>query len=128
MTRVFAVLACLVLVIVTGIAALPVRGDTVHSWGYFPEYASTVTLQSTDAPGAVAEVVFVNKTVHADELVTFTLDLDGLAVEVTALVGRGLTPDRMTVTPPEGYIAVPPDLDVAEDQDGVILIYLWNGM
>ena len=27
-------------------------------------------------------------------------DLDGLAVTVDALVGRGLTPDRMTVTPP----------------------------
>ena len=108
-------------------AALPAHADNVHTWGYFPEYASTITLQPTDAPGAVAEVVFVNKTVHSDEMVSFVLDLDGLAVTVDALVGRGLTPDRFTVHPPDGFIAVPPELDVAEDQDGVILVYPYVG-
>jgi hypothetical protein len=72
-------------------------------------------------------VVFINKTVHSDEMVSFVLDLDGLAVTVDALVGRGLTPDRMTVHPPDGFIAVPPELDVAEDQDGVILILPFLG-
>jgi hypothetical protein len=43
------------------------------------------------------------------------------------LVGRGLTPDRFTVTPPEGFIAVPAELDVAEDQTGVILVVPWLG-
>ena len=108
--------------------AIPAHADTTHTWGgYFPEYASTISLEPTTAPGAVAQVTFKNKTVHADELVTFTLNLDGLAVEVTALVGRGLTPDRMSVVPPEGFIAVPPDLDVAEDEDGVILILPYVG-
>jgi hypothetical protein len=87
-------------VILTGLPALPARAETVHSWGYFPEYASTIRLQPTDAPGAVAEVRFVNKTVHMDETVTFTLDLDGLVVTIEAQVGQGMTPDRMTVTPP----------------------------
>jgi hypothetical protein len=75
----------------------------------------------------VAQVTFVNATVHADETVTFDLTLDGLTVTVEALVGRGLTPDRFTVMPPPGFIAVPPDLDVAEDDVGVILVLPFLG-
>ena len=104
----------------------PVLADNVHAWGG-PKFQSTITLQPTTAPGAVAEVVFVNKTVHADQAVTFVLDLNGLAVTVDALVGRGLTPDRMTVTPPDGFYAVPPEIDVPEDKSGVVLIFPWVG-
>jgi hypothetical protein len=107
--------------------ALPSHADTTHTWGALPGYQSTIRLQPTDAPGAVAEVRFVNKTVHMDEVVSFTLDLGGLAVMVEAQVGQGLTPDRMTVTPPDGFIAIPPELDVAEDQDGVVLILPFLG-
>jgi hypothetical protein len=100
-------------------------GDT-YTWGS-PFYASTIRLQPTQAPGAVAEVEFVNKTVHTDQDVTFTLDMDGLSVEVFAQVGRGLTPDRMTITPPDGYLAIPEVLDVPEDETGVILIVPFLG-
>jgi hypothetical protein len=113
--------------VLAGALALPAHAETIHAWGYFPEYQSTITLQPTQAPGAVAEVRFVNKTVHMDEVVTFTLDLDGLAVVVVAQVGRGMTPDRMTVTPPDGFIAVPDVIDVAEDQAGVVLILPYIG-
>jgi len=108
------------------ILALPAHADTSYVWGS-AFYRSTITLEPTTAPGAVAQVTFDNKTVHADESVTFVLDLDGLAVTVDALVGRGLTPDRMTVTPPDGFIAIPSELDVAEDQTGVILVVPWLG-
>lgn len=107
------------------IASPAVAGDT-YSWGSM-FYGSTITLQPTQTPGAVAEVVFANETVHADEVVTFTLDLDGLAVEVTAVVGRGLTPDEMTVVAPEGYLAVPPEISVAEGEVGVILVVPFLG-
>jgi len=106
--------------------ALPAHADTSYGWGS-AFYRSTITLEPTTATGAVAQVRFENKTVHRDEEVTFVLDLDGLAVTVDALVGRGLTPDRFTVTPPEGFIAVPAELDVAEDQTGVILVVPWLG-
>jgi len=107
--------------------ALPASAETSHTWGMLEGYTSTIAIQPTQAPGAVAEVVFDNKTVHTDENVTFALTLDGLTVEVYAQVGRGLTPDRMTVTPPDGFVAVPPELDVAEDDVGVILILPWLG-
>lgn len=114
-----AVLSALVL-------AAPCAAQDRHSWGG-PGYQSTITLQPTDAPGAVAEVVFDNRTVHVDELATFDLTLDGLTVTVEALVGRGLTPDRMTVLPPPGYIADPPEIDVPEEQIGRVLIREWLG-
>lgn len=110
-----------------GMLAKPVGAETVHAWGYLEGYQSTITIQPTDAPGAVAEVVFHNKTVHADEDVRFDLTLDGLTVTVIALVGRGLTPDRMTIIPPDGYIAEPPEIDVAEDDVGWVVIYPYLG-
>lgn len=120
-------LAALVLLFLGWLVA-PVLAESVHVWGNLTGYKSTITLQPTTAPGAVAEVVFDNKTVHADQAVTFVLDIDGLAVTVDALVGRGMTPDRMTITPPQGYIAVPPEIDVPENAVGVVLIMPWVGM
>lgn len=112
--------------VAAALLALPAAADTTHTWGS-PLYSSTIAIQPTEAPGAVAEVVFDNKTVHVDEDVVFALTLDGLTVEVYAQVGRGLTPDRMTITPPDGFIAVPSELDVAEDQVGTILLYRYLG-
>lgn len=106
--------------------ALPASAQDTHTWGS-QFYPSTITLEPTDAPGAVAQVTFDNRTVHADEEVTFDLTMGDLTVTVVALVGRGLTPDRMTVTPPPGYIAVPPDLDVEEGAVGAIIVYPYLG-
>lgn len=109
------------------LVALPAQADNQRVWGFLPSYQSTITLRPTDAPGAVAEIVFDNKTVHSDEDVSFTLNLDGLAVVVEASLGRGMTPDRVAVIPPDGYIAIPPEMDVAEDDVGVVLIMPWVG-
>lgn len=113
--------------VLTLLLAMPASAETTHGWGMLEGYTSTIVLQPTDAPGAVAQVTFDNKTVHVDENVTFALTLDGLTVEVYAQVGRGLTPDRMTVEAPDGYIAIPASLDVAEDDIGVILLYRYLG-
>jgi hypothetical protein len=113
-------------ILLTLLCAVPAGAETQHMWGS-RLYPSTITLEPTTAPGAVAQVTFVNATVHADETVTFDLTLDGLTVTVDALVGRGLTPDRMTVTPPTGFIAVPPEVDVEEGGVGVVLILPWLG-
>lgn len=113
--------------LILALAAFPAHADTTYAWGMLEGYRSTITLQPTDAPGAVAEVVFDNRKVHTDDEVSFVLDLDGLSVTVDASVGRGLTPDRFTVTPPDGYVAMPPELDVQEDGVGVILVMPWIG-
>jgi hypothetical protein len=41
--------------------------------------------------------------------------------------GPGDKPDTMTVTPPEGYIAVPPSVTVPEGETRVITIYSGEG-
>lgn len=89
--------------------------------------SSYIRLQPTDAPGAVAEVEFKNEAVHTDKIETFPLSLGGFTVNVEAIVGRGNTPDDMMVTPPEGYIAVPPVVSVPEGETRTITIYSATG-
>ena len=113
-------------IILTACLAMPAAAQDVHMWGS-QFYGSTISLEPTTAPGAVAQVTFDNKTVHADEQVTFDLTLNGMTVTVEALVGRGLTPDRMEVIPPDGFYADPPEIDVPEDEIGVVLILPFLG-
>jgi hypothetical protein len=83
-----------------------------------------VTIQPTAQPGAVAEVVFLNQEIHTAFGYTFDLTLDGLTVTVVMEINAaGGAADRMTVTPPEGYIAVPDSVLVDENGAGVIHIY-----
>ncbi len=104
--------------------AFPAHAKTTHIWA---GGASSITLEPTTAPGAVAQVTFVNSTVHGDDEVSFVLELDGLSVTVDAVVGRGMSPDRMTVEVPPGYIADPPEIDVNEHETGTIVIYEYLG-
>lgn len=109
---------------IAAIIASPSHADTVHAWA---NGASYIQIGPTDKPGAVAEVEFYNAEVHTDAVDAFTLTFRGLPVEVEAIVGRGLTPDDMTVTPPDGYIAVPPFVSVPENESRVIVIYTHEG-
>lgn len=97
--------------------------DTVH-WGN----SSHIRLQPTKAPGAVAEVEFQNDPVHTDAQESHALSLGGFTVQADMILGRGQIPDRMTITPPEGYIAVPPSVDVPEGESRVITIYSQAGL
>lgn len=83
-----------------------------------------VAIQPTSRPGVVAEVVFLNENIHPLDAEDFTLTLDGLTVSVRVDRGLGLLPDTMTVTPPAGFIAYPPEVTVPEGGAGIILILL----
>lgn len=85
---------------------------------------SHISIQATNYPGARAEVVFHNLNVHSVLAEEFTLTLGDITVGV--LFERDITysaDDRFTVTPPAGFIAVPPALVVPENGTGIILIY-----
>jgi hypothetical protein len=91
---------------------------------------TSVVLQDSDAPGAVAQVVMsnVNRNDQSDEG-DYSLTHNGLSVTVTfdwetTVSGH----DRMTVTVPPGFIAVPEFLDVAEYGTGTILIFSVDGV
>ena len=91
---------------------------------YAWNHETHVTIQPTAQPGAVAEVVFLNPEVHGQFAYAFPLTLDGITVSVAMEINaQGGAADRMTVTPPEGYIAVPDSVLVPENGAGVIYVY-----
>jgi len=55
---------------------------------------------------------------------TFTVDLDGLPVEVEFRMNTHGADDTLIVTPPAGYVAYPPEVTVPEGGAGTILILL----
>ena len=91
---------------------------------YAWNHETHVTIQPTKQPGAVAEVVFLNTNIHTLLAETIELTLDGLTVSV--LFERDVdydASDRITVTPPPGYLAIPESVIVPENGAGVIHIY-----
>lgn len=85
---------------------------------------STLTLQGTEEPGAVAELVFDNNATNsAGDNGIYTLTHEGLSVAVQFEWNAGGTADRITVEAPEGYIASPRSLDVQEHRVERIFIY-----
>lgn len=111
-------------IITTAFIASPAMAQDRQEWG---NGASYIQLQPTKAPGAFAEVEFHNEAVHSDNREAFTLSLGGFSVQVDAVLGRGATPDDMTVTVPQGFIAVPPMVSVPEGETRVITIYSTTG-
>lgn len=96
-----------------------IAGDT-YEW----DDRTRATLQPSNVVGAQAEVVFLNTELHNLASETFTLTLDGLTVTVTITPDRAYgQPDLMTVEPPEGFIAIPPEVVVPEEGVGRIVIY-----
>lgn len=91
---------------------------------------STAHLEPTDAPGAVAQVRFVNRRVNGpqDHGQRATVTRDGLEVDIEFLWFGPDDPDGVRIEPPGGYIAVPPELIVDEDGEGVSLIYPVGGV
>lgn len=83
-----------------------------------------VTIQPSSRPDVVAEVHFVNDITHTEGAETFTVDLDGLSVEVEYRMNTHGADDTLIVTPPAGYIAYPPEVTVPEGGAGTILILL----
>jgi hypothetical protein len=96
-----------------------------HASGYKPAW---VELHAPAVAGAVASVTFHNEPVHsADEV--FPLALDGLVIDVEATWNVDHGPqERIAVTPPPGYAAVPPFVDVSEGRRETLHIYRWEGM
>lgn len=83
---------------------------------------SYIVIQETSSPGAIAEVVFHNKSIHPKAKDSQTISLDGLEVQVIIETNTRGADDTITVIPPEGYYAYPSEEIVPEDTTTVILI------
>lgn len=106
--------------IIGGTAAVMAFGQDVYRWN-----AETyVTMQPSSRPGVEAEVMFANTGIHSLSVYSFTLSIDGLAVDVRVEINASGADDLITVTPPAGFMAVPPSLLVPEDGGGRIDIVM----
>lgn len=110
--------ALLAAMLAAGLAGAARSGDTVR-WGR--DDAAFATRGPTDAPGAVAELVFRNDERH-NTYHEATLEIEGLAVRIELFVDVP-GPDRIVVHVPEGLIAAPPEAIVAEGETLRVVIY-----
>jgi len=72
-----------------------------------------------------ADVIFKNQLAPAwqtHEGVDFHM-ADGKVITVIFNMGNGETPDTMTVLPPPGYIALPPEVTVEEGAEATVEIH-----
>lgn len=102
--------------------AVPANSEISRSWG---ESSATIT---AGQGGPVAVVACRNElTFTAESTFAFMLELDGLAVLVRVEQGPNTAVDRYTVEPPEGFVAIPPFIELDEGTSGEILIYQLEG-
>ena len=96
--------------------ALPAMADPVITWG-----------GSSAALGACAEadacVTVINRLTASPALFAGELSAGGLRVEVEVVMGDGKEPDFVRVTPPRGWIVLPPTADVPEDGVAVFRLF-----
>jgi hypothetical protein len=101
--------------------AMPAHANPVSVSG------TTIQLQDTDRPGAIAEVTMHNVLTNGpqDTGVTFTLDHHGLTVEGRFEWNRDGNSDAVHITPPDGIMCVPYDciLTVPEMQTGKLYLF-----
>ena len=109
--------------------ASPAAAENTRIWpGVVGSFGpSTITLHEPTDPGAVATLTFVNTMVRAnDEVFGLTWD----EIEVTVSFEWNVNDsalERIEIIPPDGYVAVPPVLDVAEYATGVVHIIAYVG-
>lgn len=91
---------------------------------------SYAQLRDKTKPKAVAELFLHNRDVHTFKQEATVLTHRGLSVEIFIEIdtNRETLADTLTVTPPEGYIAVPSVTEVDDSQDMIVYIYLQEGV
>lgn len=98
----------------------PSAGAESQVWGATASRAVVWLERSQDHP---ATVVFENRlTIGNPDEMAFTLAIEGMSVLVAVTMGDGENPDVMTVSPPPGFEAAPPSVEVDEDSTGRIEI------
>lgn len=118
-------------IICAALIASPASAQSLKTWGYSYEGipdASYIELHDPKAPNAVATLTFKNDIVHSQDE-TFSLHWQGIGVSVEFDWQYQDTHDeRLIVTPPDGYIAVPSEIVVPEGATDIVHIYKWQGM
>jgi len=86
-----------------------------------------VSIAAADGPH-VAVVSVANHFRYSLFSAPFELTVGSLSVQITVYERYGDLPDTVTVDAPDGFVAVPRSLELAERQSGEILIYPNGGV
>lgn len=84
--------------------------------------ASRLELKETGEAGCPISVEFKNARVHQDQDITETFERAGVSMRIRLLLGRGETPDEITIFPEPGMVAIPEHLVVDEDATEAALV------
>lgn len=90
-----------------------------------------ITLQPTEYPGAIAEIVMENILVNGSHHeMNYQMTMGDMEVWVSFDWDRDNGSDAILVSPPDGVLCIPADcvLTVPEDATGVLYLYEFEGM
>lgn len=104
------------------ILALPAQAQDAAYWG-----GTGCVLVPVEGQAHIAEARCVNLLTGYQPWTEADMTAGGLTVHLSVLHGPDRVPDEFTVTPPDGFVAVPPVLVLDEDQVGTILLYRYLG-
>ena len=111
--------------------ATPLNAESLKAWSYKSNDSdppSFVRIHEPTVPDAFATVTFRNANVHSQDE-TFSLTYEGIRVMFQFdWQNMGTQDERLTVEPPPGYVAIPYEIVVPENETGVVHIYKWEGM
>jgi hypothetical protein len=111
------------------VAAPAVAQDSVSIGRSGYTNPTTVTLQDSAHPQAVAEIVFHNAPVNGpSNNGDYHLSHNGIEVTVTFTWNMMGDDDGIEIAVPDGFIAVPPVLAVPEGSTGTVLIFSNEGV
>lgn len=94
---------------------------------YTSEHSST-TIEAIDDDDCVAEITIRNRQTDYMPGLDGAVEVDGLVVLTRYWLNVDvLGAERYEFIPPEGFIAVPQEITVNDDQEGTVLICHWLG-
>ena len=103
--------------------ALPAHAGDSAFWS-----GTGCQLVPVDGKAWVAEVHCRNVlTPWMRQPVAAEMQAGGITVDLSLLQTYQDEPDVFTITPQDGFVAVPPVMSLAEDAEGVALVYQWLG-
>lgn len=108
--------------LLTLLLALPASAQSVADFG-----GTGCRLIPVEGQSQVADVICHNAVTSGEAWSEGAMVAGSLVVGLTISHGPGDVPDIFTIIPPEGYVAIPGLLSIAEKADGVAAIVPWLG-
>lgn len=108
--------------VLTLLLALPAQAQDAAYWG-----GTGCVLVPVEGQAHIAEARCINLLTGYQPWTEADITAGGLTVHLSVLHGPDRVPDQFVVTPPDGFVAVPPVLVLDEDQTGVVRIIPWLG-